>query len=135
MSWLQGFLSDNLMGFRSSDLPNFIFAVALSGLLTYLLGLISRKSNDKPITSHLMVIGMATTVVITVVRFSLPLSLALLAAMLVIRLRSVTVSLKEFTYLFLAIAIGVGCGSGSTILTAIGFVPIFLVLMISRNKQ
>lgn len=133
MNWLNGFLADNLMGFRAADLPNFLFAVFLAGFLALVLGRI-RGSREGAITTQIVIIAMATTVVITLVRFSLPLAVALLAVMMLVRFRGAFNEFKDQTYLYLAIAIGVGCGSGATILTAIGFVPIVLILLMSKRN-
>lgn len=123
------------MGFRAADLPNFIFALLVSGALAYIIGKIASKEGDQLDYRGTTLLAVATTMVVTIVRFSLPLSIALLAAMFIVGFRTKRNELSEVPKLFMVLAVGVGCGAGHTILTGIGaMLLIVLLLLLPKGK-
>ena len=64
--------------------------------------------------------GITTTIVITIVKSSLALSLGLVGALSIVRFRAAIKEPEELVYLFLVIAIGLGCGAGQIYITVIG---------------
>ena len=74
-------------------------------------------------------LAITTTVVITVVKFSLALSLGLVGALSIVRFRAAIKEPEELIYLFLIIGIGLASGSGqhyiSFVLTVVSYVVIY----------
>ena len=64
--------------------------------------------------------GITTTIVITIVKSSLALSLGLVGALSIVRFRAAIKEPEELVFLFLIIATGLGCGAGQIKITLIG---------------
>ena len=64
--------------------------------------------------------GITTTIVITIVKSSLALSLGLVGALSIVRFRAAIKEPEELVFLFLVIATGLGCGAGQIKITSIG---------------
>ena len=83
--------------------------------------------------------GITTTIVITIVKSSLALSLGLVGALSIVRFRTPIKEPEELVFLFLIIATGLGCGAGQIKITLIGILfslaAIFLYsLFYKKNK-
>jgi len=68
-----------------------------------------------------MILAVTTTMIITVVKSSLALSLGLVGALSIVRFRAAIKEPEELTYLFLTIAIGLGLGANQQLITIAGF--------------
>ena len=81
-------------------------------------------------------ITLTTTLIITVVKSSLALSLGLVGALSIVRFRAAIKEPEEIAYLFLCIAIGLGLGAKYTLVTVVGFVVItaFTILFNKYSK-
>ena len=111
------------------DLQNFEIDISLSNLLLslivaticsliikYVYKKFSQSINNKENFSNIFVLlAITTTIVITVVKFSLALSLGLVGALSVVRFRAAIKEPEELVYLFLIIAIGLASGAGQLI--------------------
>ena len=98
------------------DLGNFIVAILLSFFLASLIKIaymkVSRSLNDKEHFSEIFVpLAIITTLVITVVKFSLALSLGLVGALSIVRFRAAIKEPEELVYLFFVIGIGLANGA------------------------
>jgi len=71
---------------------------------------------------------MTTTLIITVVKSSLALSLGLVGALSIVRFRSAIKDPEELVFLFIAISIGLGLGANQWRITLISFVILSLVI-------
>ncbi len=89
-------------------------------------------SNRRVFARNFLFIALTTTLVITVVKSSLALSLGLVGALSIVRFRTAIKDPEELAYLFLTIAIGLGCGAGQRAITVVAILLITLVLVISR---
>jgi uncharacterized membrane protein YhiD involved in acid resistance len=76
---------------------------------------------------------MTTTLVITIVKSSLALSLGLVGALSIVRFRAAIKEPEELTYLFLAIALGLGLGADQRLVTALAFVVIIAIIVIGKQ--
>ena len=115
------------------DFGNFFIAILLSLILAYMVKFtyikVGRALNDKDYFSDTFVpLAIITTLVITVIKFSLALSLGLVGALSIVRFRAAIKEPEELVYLFLAIAIGLGLGANQTIPTVIAS-PLILGFM------
>jgi len=91
-------------------------------------------SNRRRFGANFMLIALATTLVITIVRSSLALSLGLVGALSIVRFRTPVKEPEELAYLFLAIAAGLGLGAGQRLPTLLGFAAI-CALVVVRAKR
>ena len=103
---------------------NFIFSIVLSAVLAFLVKLsyvkISKSLNDKEHFSEIFVpLAIITTLVITVVKFSLALSLGLVGALSIVRFRAAIKEPEELVYLFLIIGIGLANGANQFLVAII----------------
>ena len=95
---------------------NFFTAIILSLILGYVIKYtyikVSRTLNDKEYFSETFVpLAIITTLVITVIKFSLALSLGLVGALSIVRFRAAIKEPEELVYLFFIIAVGLANGA------------------------
>jgi len=110
-------------------LAGFFVNLILSAILGVILGRIyivygKSLSNRKLFAHNFLLIIMTTTVIITIVKSSLALSLGLVGALSIVRFRTAIKEPEELAYLFLSIAIGLGLGADQRMITIIAFVVI-----------
>jgi len=136
---LQFFLNENIQ----IDLENFVLNLFVAIVLCFLIQLTYNKtsrslSNAENFSRNFIVLGLTTTIVITIVKSSLALSLGLVGALSIVRFRTPIKEPEELAYLFMAIAIGLGLGANQTIPTIV-VSPIILGVMagfkLARRKS
>ena len=98
------------------NIGNFVIAILLSLILAYLIKFtyikVSTSLNDKEHFSETFVpLAIITTLVITVIKFSLALSLGLVGALSIVRFRAAIKEPEELVYLFFIIGIGLANGA------------------------
>ena len=106
------FLNQNIQ----IDFGNFFVAIILSLILSFLVKLtylkVGRALNDKDYFSDTFIpLAIITTLVITVIKFSLALSLGLVGALSIVRFRAAIKEPEELVYLFFIIGIGLANGA------------------------
>jgi hypothetical protein len=116
---------------------NFIFSIILSALLAFLVKLsyvkISKSLNDKEHFSEIFVpLAIITTLVITVVKFSLALSLGLVGALSIVRFRAAIKEPEELVYLFFIIGIGLANGANQFLVAIIATLITVIILYIRK---
>ena len=122
------------------NIGNFIVAILLSLILAYLIKFtyikVSTSLNDKEHFSETFVpLAIITTLVITVIKFSLALSLGLVGALSIVRFRAAIKEPEELVYLFFSIAIGIGFGAGQTLITSVIFILIAITIYLFSSKK
>ena len=127
------FLNSNIQ----IDFGNFFIAILLSLVLAYIVKLtyikVGRALNDKDYFSDTFIpLAIITTLVITVIKFSLALSLGLVGALSIVRFRAAIKEPEELVYLFFIIAIGLANGANQFLLSIIATV-IILTFLFLRN--
>tara|TARA_Y100000590_G_scaffold170790_1_gene195438 strand:- start:453 stop:1142 length:690 start_codon:yes stop_codon:yes gene_type:complete len=136
---LSGFLETNI----NIDLPDFILNLIVVGVLCYLIKIFYKKfsttlSNREEFSKNFILLGIATCIVITIVKNSLALSLGLVGALSIVRFRAAIKEPEELVYLFLVIATGLGGGAGQIKITisgmAIGLIIIYLSSLRSEKN-
>ena len=108
----------NQLNFESGNLISgtFITSIIICFLLSYIISKIYvRKSrtfsNPKSLARVLPIISLTTTIIISVVKSSLALSLGLVGALSIVRFRTPIKEPEEISYIFLSIAIGLATGA------------------------
>ena len=134
------FLNQNIQ----IDLTNFIFNLFAAIILSFLIQLTYNKiskslSSAENFSRNFVVLGLTTTIIITIIKSSLALSLGLVGALSIVRFRAAIKEPEELVFLFLIIAVGLGCGAGQINITVIGtllaIIIIFLLNYLKKNKQ
>ncbi len=117
-----------------SEISTFILVenLVLAALSAFILGLYYNKfgrslSNKSRLAANFVGIAVTTTLVITIVKSSLALSLGLVGALSIVRFRTAIKEPEELTYLFLSIAIGLGFGAGQQLITVVSLIIILLI--------
>ena len=104
------------------DLLNFFYAIILSLILSFLVKItyikVGKSLNDKSYFSYIFIpLALITTLVITVIKFSLALSLGLVGALSIVRFRAAIKEPEELVYLFFVISIGLSNGANQFLLS------------------
>ena len=120
------------------NLEHFLISILLSSFLALIIQFFYIKfsttlSNKKEFSKIFVVLCATTTIVITIVKSSLALSLGLVGALSIVRFRAAIKEPEELAYLFLLIAVGLGCGALQFKITIYG-VTIILILIYLFSK-
>lgn len=118
------------------SIVNYLMNIALCAILLYILSLIYVKfgrslSNRYQLSKVLIIVGVTTFIIISIVKSSLALSLGLVGALSIIRFRTAIKEPEELGYFFIAIAIGLGFGANQLIPTLIGTIVLFLIIFLA----
>jgi len=116
---------------------NFVFSILLSAALAFLVKFtyvrISKSLNDKEHFSEIFVpLAIITTLVITVVKFSLALSLGLVGALSIVRFRAAIKEPEELVYLFFIIGIGLANGANQFLVAIIATLLTLSILYVRK---
>jgi len=139
-STLNFFYNENIQ----IDVVNFIFNLIVAIILSFLVQLTYNKtsnslSNAENFSKIFIILGLTTTIVITIVKSSLALSLGLVGALSIVRFRAAIKEPEELVFLFLIISVGLGCGAGQRNITVIGtlisIIIIFTLKYLRKNKR
>ena len=127
------------------NFSNFFIAIILSLILAYIIKLtylrVGKALNDKDYFSDTFIpLAIITTLVITVIKFSLALSLGLVGALSIVRFRAAIKEPEELVYLFFVISIGLANGANQFLLSIIATLIIIIFLFLrnfyqSKNKN
>ena len=93
----------------------------------------STLSNKEEFSKNFLILAATTTIIITIIKSSLALSLGLVGALSIVRFRAAIKEPEELVYLFLIISIGIACGAGQFQVIIIGII-IILILIFLRSK-
>ncbi len=117
------------------NLVTFVEGLVLAAFLSLLIQITYIKfsnalSNKYDFSKNFIILGLTTTLVITIVKSSLALSLGLVGALSIVRFRAAIKEPEELVYLFLIIATGLGCGAGQLKITLIGILVAITIIII-----
>jgi uncharacterized membrane protein YhiD involved in acid resistance len=128
--------------FESLDfsLGEVIIGLGLSAAMAFVLSLIYVKcgtslSNRRNFSRNFFILSMTITLIISIVKSSLALSLGLVGALSIVRYRAAIKEPEELAYLFIAIAIGLGLGANMNALTVVSFLTICIVIIANHFFQ
>ena len=116
---------------------NFIIAILVSAFLALIIKLayikLSRSLNDREYFSDIFIpLAIITTLVITVIKFSLALSLGLVGALSIVRFRAAIKEPEELVYLFFIIGIGLANGANQFL---VSIICTFFITIILFSKK
>ena len=117
------------------SLTNFLTAIFISTFLAYIIKKVylysSQSLSNKEYFSDLFVpLSIITCLVITVIKFSLALSLGLVGALSIVRFRAAIKEPEELIYLFLIIGIGLASGANQFMVAIIATISISIILIL-----
>lgn len=123
---------------ESFSTVNYVAYILICATLLYLLAIVYRSygqsiSNRFQLSKVLMIVGLTTFIIISIVKSSLALSLGLVGALSIVRFRTAIKEPEELGYFFMAIAIGLGMGANQILPTLVGFV-ILMSIVILQHK-
>ena len=137
----------NLANFGAASDPISLITLAINLAVGVALSLVLRwhfeqfgstLSNRQEFAQVFPFVLLTTTLIITIVKASLALSLGLVGALSIVRFRTPIKEPEELAYLFIAIAMGLGLGASQTIptvLAGLSILAVMAVLMQRRNKE
>ena len=128
---LDFFINENIQ----INLQNFVISLVCAAILSLLIQLFyirfsSTLSNRIQFSKNFVILGVATCIVIMIVKSSLALSLGLVGALSIVRFRAAIKEPEELVYLFLIIATGLGCGAGQLKITVVGIIFALLIIFV-----
>jgi uncharacterized membrane protein YhiD involved in acid resistance len=112
----------------------------IAGVLSFILNRIYVKygrslSNRRDFARNFVLLATTTTLIITIVKSSLALSLGLVGALSIVRFRAAIKEPEELAYLFLTIAIGLGLGADQRAITLGAFAIIAAIVWLRNYSQ
>ncbi len=135
------FLEQFSINLENSFSPtNYVAYIVLCAALLYILSVIYNKygqsiSNRTQLSKVLMIVGLTTFIIISIVKSSLALSLGLVGALSIVRFRTAIKEPEELGYFFMAIAIGLGMGANQLLPTLIGFIILMLIIVLQHKSE
>jgi len=112
-----------------ASLPSLILRLVVAAVLGLLLAQAYVRfgqslTNRVIFARNFIVLTVTTTLIISIVRSSVALSLGLVGALSIVRFRAAIKEPEELAFLFLAISIGLGLGAGAAMVTIVALVLI-----------
>ena len=119
---------------------NFVLNIILVSILCYLLGLIYTKlgkniSNRSYLAGTFPLLGLATMVIITVVKSSLALSLGLVGALSIVRFRTPIKEPEELIFLFICLSLGLSIGADQRIVALLSLLSVAIISYLGRGTR
>jgi len=120
-----------------AGLPKLVLSLGIAALLGVILGQVyihfgHSLSSRRLFARNFLILVVTTTLIISIVRSSLALSLGLVGALSIVRFRAAIKEPEELAFLFLAISIGLGLGAGQALVTVVALL-IILGLIVTRG--
>lgn len=121
------------------NIANYLLNIAICAAMLLILSFFYSRfgnsiSNRGQLAKVLVIVGITTFVIITIVKSSLALSLGLVGALSIVRFRTAIKEPEELGYFFMAIAIGLGMAANQVMPTAIGFAALLLIVALFRKN-
>lgn len=141
MNKLQEFFDNFTQASEVVDVAAVIVNLLIAAFLSFLIGQVYIRygtsiSNRRMFASNFILLACTTTLIITIVKSSLALSLGLVGALSIVRFRAAIKEPEELSFLFVTIALGLGLGANQTVLTilSVGIIMGLVCLRGMRNK-
>jgi len=112
---------------------NYVINIILTAILLYILSYVYEKqgnsiSNRKQLGRVLILVGVTTFIIISIVKSSLALSLGLVGALSIVRFRTAIKEPEELGFFFISISIGLGLGANQLVPTLVGFIVLIIIV-------
>ncbi len=118
-----------------AGLPKLVLSLGIAALLGVILGQVYIRfgrslSNRRAFARNFLVLVVTTTLIISIVRSSMALSLGLVGALSIVRFRAAIKEPEELAFLFLAISTGLGLGAGQALVTIVALTVILGLIVV-----
>ena len=118
-----------------AGLPKLVLSLGIAALLGLILGQVyihfgHSLSNRRIFARNFLVLVVTTTLIISIVRSSMALSLGLVGALSIVRFRAAIKEPEELAFLFLAISAGLGLGAGQALVTIVALAVILGLIVV-----
>ncbi len=118
-----------------ASLPKLVLSLGVAAVLGALLGQVyvhfgHSLSNRRQFARNFLILTVTTTLIISIVKTSLALSLGLVGALSIVRFRAAIKEPEELAFLFLAISVGLGLGAGQALITLVALIVILGLIML-----
>ena len=118
-----------------ASLPSLVLRLIVASVLGLLVGQAyvhfgQALSNRKLFARNFIMLTVTTTLIISIVRSSVALSLGLVGALSIVRFRAAIKEPEELAFLFLAISAGLGLGAGAALVTIVALLLILGLIAI-----
>ena len=118
-----------------AGLPKLVLSLGIAALLGVILGQVyiyfgHSLSNRRLFARNFLVLVVTTTLIISIVRSSMALSLGLVGALSIVRFRAAIKEPEELAFLFLAISTGLGLGAGQALVTIVALAVILGLIVV-----
>ncbi len=122
------------------ELGSFVLDLVLAAICAIILSKIYTRwgdsfSNRRRFADNFLIVTIATTFIIAVVKSSLALSLGLVGALSIIRFRTAIKEPEELAYLFLAIGLGVGFGADQPVISILAAAFVISLIWLRRTLR
>jgi Domain of unknown function (DUF4956) len=141
MNKLQEFIDRFAQSSAVVDIASVMVNLLIASFLSFLISQVYIRygtsiSNRRMFASNFVLLACTTTLIITIVKSSLALSLGLVGALSIVRFRAAIKEPEELAFLFVTIAIGLGLGADQTLLTILsaGLIMGLVCIRGIRNK-
>lgn len=125
---------DLLGGLKLNQIPIFLIQIIISGFLAWTLEFINKRQGNSKLT--LASYAMTLTAVVSLLKWSIPSAICLLAAIVLISLvTDRKINLSESKYFFVSCSFAVAIGAGYGIFSVVAFLPIAFVLWFEEKKK
>lgn len=130
----------NLNFSEDFSIVNYVVNILICGILLWILSVVYVRfgrsiSNRSQLGRVLILVGVTTFIIISIVKSSLALSLGLVGALSIVRFRTAIKEPEELGYFFIAISVGLGMGANQLLPTLLGFVLLVLIIMVTARKM
>jgi len=137
LNQLQDFKNFFLNSTIDISLTGFIISILLSVILAYIIKFTYIKnsqtlSNKLYFSDQFIPLAAVTCLVITVIKFSLALSLGLVGALSIVRFRAAIKEPEELVYLFFVIGVGLACGANQYLVAIFSTLTISIIIFIIK---
>jgi uncharacterized membrane protein YhiD involved in acid resistance len=118
-----------------AGLPKLVLSLGIAALLGVIISQVyvhfgHSLSNRRLFARNFLVLVVTTTLIISIVRSSMALSLGLVGALSIVRFRAAIKEPEELAFLFLAISAGLGLGAGQALVTIVALIVILGLIML-----
>lgn len=130
---LKGMLADQLGHFTPYDIGTALISLFAAALLAFVAGSLARAKVPSP--REMAVSAAVLAFAVCLVRASVPLSIALVAAVLLLRGEVKEMDRGALALRLAALGIGLGCGSSASLIVAALVVPLGLLLRWGTSER
>ena len=125
---------------ESFSVLNYVINIISCAILLFVLSFVYVRygkslSNRAQLGRVLILVGVTTFIIISIVKSSLALSLGLVGALSIVRFRTAIKEPEELAYFFIAIALGLGLGANQLLPTLIGFAFLCLIIIATSKSN